>query len=150
MIISKEFGFDAGHRLSKGYDGKCANPHGHRYTVRVELTGPMNGVGMVRDFNELKEFKQLVDETFDHKFLMYRGDEHAEAMIELWGDDAVVELDDNPTAEFLAKTLLAMTQEFDWGELVSAVTVWETPTSFARVEGVVHPAQYSQPQDWRI
>ncbi|MCD6102754.1 MAG: 6-carboxytetrahydropterin synthase, partial [Thermotogaceae bacterium] len=34
MLISKEFTFDAAHRLMK-YKGKCENLHGHTYKLRV-------------------------------------------------------------------------------------------------------------------
>jgi len=36
LLISKEFTFDAAHRLMK-YKGKCENLHGHTYKLRENL-----------------------------------------------------------------------------------------------------------------
>ena len=51
--------FDSAHFLS-GYNGKCANIHGHRWTVEVEIKG--DGLqqtgekkGMLIDFGDLKK-----------------------------------------------------------------------------------------------
>ena len=56
-IIKTKATFDSAHFL-KGYDGKCANIHGHRWTVtieaqseEVEKEGPFRG--MVVDFGSL-------------------------------------------------------------------------------------------------
>ncbi len=47
--------FDAAHFL-RGYDGKCANLHGHRWHVEVEITGSqVNQLGILIDFKEIKE-----------------------------------------------------------------------------------------------
>ena len=61
MTISKDIKFDCAHMLS-GYEGKCANLHGHTYHGTVTLEGKVNGNGMVLDYNKIK---QIVDE-FDH------------------------------------------------------------------------------------
>ena len=37
--VTVEAGFSSGHYL-RNYKGKCENPHGHNYKVRVTLAGP--------------------------------------------------------------------------------------------------------------
>ena len=59
--------FDSAHFLS-GYQGKCANIHGHRWHVEIEIQAEhleMQGQmrGMLVDFGELKrDLKKLADE----------------------------------------------------------------------------------------
>ena len=57
-ILKSEHSFDSAHFLSE-YDGKCANIHGHRWKVEVEvqsetLTKGGQLEGMVIDFGDLK------------------------------------------------------------------------------------------------
>jgi len=68
--ISKEFQFSASYRLiglPKGHP--CSNLHGHNYTVKVFLRGPVNEDGFVQDYNELKPIKLWIDKNLDHKHL---------------------------------------------------------------------------------
>lgn len=58
-ILKTEQSFDSAHFLS-GYDGKCSNIHGHRWTVEIEIqsetlnsTGKLRG--MIVDFGDLKK-----------------------------------------------------------------------------------------------
>lgn len=69
--ISKTFTFDAAHHLPHLPDGhKCARPHGHTYTVCVELRSyDLNENGFVVDYGELDEFKRYIDEHLDHRDL---------------------------------------------------------------------------------
>ena len=51
--------FDSAHFLS-GYNGKCANIHGHRWTVEVKINGEElqndgEKRGMLIDFSDLKK-----------------------------------------------------------------------------------------------
>ena len=135
-VISKTFEFDAGHRLSKGYVGNCSRPHGHRYKVELELSSTkLDRFDMIVDFNELKPFKQWLDSTFDHKFMIWVDDKVREELEMLFGAEAIVSMEQNPTAEHIAIVILAAAMQWpEWGSFVTAVTVWETPNSFARVE----------------
>ena len=49
--VTVEAGFSSGHYL-RNYKGKCENPHGHNYKVRVTLAGTEldETVSAVRDF----------------------------------------------------------------------------------------------------
>jgi len=64
--------FDAAHRLPD-YDGLCANLHGHRWEVEVEvqqLGGAANVKSMIIDFKELKQIlNEEVLTLIDHSYL---------------------------------------------------------------------------------
>ncbi len=56
--------FDAAHFL-RGYEGKCANLHGHRWHVQLELSGlQLNDQGILIDFGDLK--RMLAEILPDH------------------------------------------------------------------------------------
>ena len=102
--IKKTVEFDAAHWL-RGYVGKCANLHGHRWRAEVTFSGVvLNDLGLLRDFNDVK----LVVEKFDHKVLN-----------EVPPFDVI-----NPTAENIARIICE-----DLG--AAMVRVWETPSSEA-------------------
>lgn len=70
--ISKQYSFDAAHQLP-GHNGKCANLHGHTYTLTVKVSGTLildgSSAGMVMDYHDLDgQVKPIVD-MMDHKFL---------------------------------------------------------------------------------
>ena len=62
--------FDSGHWL-RNYEGKCANPHGHRFTYQIVIQGEkLNDQGILIDFTNIKQFmKDVIEEKFDHKML---------------------------------------------------------------------------------
>ena len=60
--------FDAAHSLP-GYQGKCANLHGHTYKVEMVITGPVGDDGFVMDFYMLKEILGAVLNELDHRNL---------------------------------------------------------------------------------
>ena len=69
--------FDSAHFLA-GYEGKCRNLHGHRWTVEVEVGGEklmQNGQtrGMVVDFGDLKKDLREKTEEMDHCLIMEKG-----------------------------------------------------------------------------
>jgi 6-pyruvoyltetrahydropterin/6-carboxytetrahydropterin synthase len=69
MIIGVAVKFDAAHFLP-GYNGKCANMHGHTWHVEVEVSGPVyEADGMVVDLTILKRDVTAVIDKFDHKVL---------------------------------------------------------------------------------
>jgi 6-pyruvoyltetrahydropterin/6-carboxytetrahydropterin synthase len=72
FTIEKEFSFEASHHLPQMPDGhKCKRPHGHSYRVIVELQAEQlnESTGFVRDFGDLSEIKEWIDENFDHEDL---------------------------------------------------------------------------------
>ena len=83
LNVSKIFDFETAHALW-GYDGKCANIHGHSYVLTVTISGeiiddPDNVKhGMILDFTDLKTIvkKEIVD-VYDHALLVRKDTPHA-------------------------------------------------------------------------
>lgn len=78
LTITKEFKIDAAHKLENNnlsvkkqeeVYGKCCNLHGHNWTLKVTVSGPLN-YGMIINFKELKEIvnKEIIDK-WDHQYL---------------------------------------------------------------------------------
>jgi 6-pyruvoyltetrahydropterin/6-carboxytetrahydropterin synthase len=103
--VTVEAGFSSGHYL-RNYQGKCENPHGHNYKVRVTLAGAsLDEAGLLLDFkrmlNDLEPFTVL-----------------------------------NPSAENIAKYFYDQTNEqlaaMTEGRVrVKDCTIWETDTTTA-------------------
>ena len=77
--ISKQFDFCYGHRvwsqeLNKDFALdeclKCRHLHGHQGKIIVHLESDKLQNGMVTDFKHLNWFKQFLDDTLDHKFII--------------------------------------------------------------------------------
>ncbi len=117
--ISVEESFSSGHAL-RGYKGKCENPHGHNYKVRVTLEGAqLDELGLLCDFVELRGIIRAVMAELDHKFL----------------NDIEPFRQANPSAENIAKyfydqTARQLSSRTD-GARVRSVTVWETDETTA-------------------
>lgn len=63
-------GHFCGAHCLKGYDGPCANLHGHNWEVEVFLRGPgLNRLGMLMDYRLLKELLRKVLADLDHQNL---------------------------------------------------------------------------------
>ena len=118
--VTVEDSFAAGHYL-RNYKGKCENPHGHNYKVRVRLRGAeLDQAGLLLDFKDLKEVMKHVIDRLDHKML-----NDVEPFTSL-----------NPSAENLARYFYdeasARLRSLTNGRVVvGAVTIWETDTTTA-------------------
>jgi len=82
-IIDKQFDFCYGHRvwsqrLEADYSLDeclmCRHLHGHQGRIKVFLEAEKLQNGMVTDFKHLNWFKQWLDATLDHKFILDRND----------------------------------------------------------------------------
>ena len=119
--VTVEDTFAAGHAL-RGYRGKCENPHGHNYRVRVTLAGEeLDHIGLLYDFKDLKAAMGEVIDRLDHQFL-----NDLEPFKQL-----------NPSAENLARyfyqeTNAQLRKATNGRVQVKDVTVWETDTTTAR------------------
>ena len=108
LIVRRKF--DAAHYLP-GYDGPCANLHGHTWRVDVVLQGSMlNDIGILVDFKDIK--KQLDDILPDHTCLNE-------------------EFFFPPTAERIAKYIYEELEVPEGCQLAS-VMVWESEDCGAR------------------
>lgn len=134
--LTKEFRFEAAHFLP-GYDGLCANVHGHSYVLRVTVRGRAQEnlsspkVGMVLDFSVLKPIvEEEVVLRLDHS-LMVRSDQ-TDVLGALGGRFRVVRFDFQPTCENLLPWMAAQVVRRlpAHVELVS-LRLNETATSYA-------------------
>jgi 6-pyruvoyltetrahydropterin/6-carboxytetrahydropterin synthase len=67
--VTVEDSFAAGHYL-RDYKGKCENPHGHNYKVRVTLAGrELDKAGLLLDFKDLREVIRHAIERLDHQMI---------------------------------------------------------------------------------
>ena len=118
--VTVEAGFSSGHYL-RNYRGKCENPHGHNYKVRVTLAGAvLDEAGLLLDFKLLKQVMRPVIERFDHQML-----NNLAPFTEL-----------NPSAENIAKYFYDETNQqladMTAGRVrVKDCTIWETDTTTA-------------------
>ncbi len=126
--------FDSAHFL-KGYEGKCSNIHGHRWTVEIEVAREQLDTdgqcrGMIVDFSTLKsDIGELVD-YLDHSLIIEKGSLKPNTMDALVEEDfRIIQVDFRPTAENFAQYFYsAMT---DKGYKVAKATVYETPNNCA-------------------
>jgi 6-pyruvoyltetrahydropterin/6-carboxytetrahydropterin synthase len=126
--VTKIIHFCYGHRLIH-YEGKCRTLHGHNAKVEIELASTtLDARGMVADFNEIKtKLQSWLDATWDHKLLLHVKDPIAPSLKAL-GEPPVL-IEDNPTAETLARLIFEQAQRL--GFPIVCVRFWETPTSYA-------------------
>ena len=119
--VTVESGFSSGHYL-RNYHGKCENPHGHNYKVRLTLRGrELDPAGLLLDFKLLKQVLKPTVEYLDHQMI-----NDLEPFTTL-----------NPSAENLARYFYEKTREqlhaMTGGRVrVKDCTLYETDTSFAR------------------
>src|SRR5258708_35373636 len=67
--VTVEDTFAAGHYL-RNYKGKCENPHGHNYKVRVTLAGKdLDKAGLLLDFKDLREAMKHGIDRLDHQMI---------------------------------------------------------------------------------
>lgn len=133
FTVTKEFRFEAAHRLARGYEGKCANIHGHSWVARFEvLAHKLDGFGFARDFSEFKPLGEAIDKMFDHALLLCDHDEAVIAFCKEKGFKTFIFPGENPTSEVVARTLFDYATEV--GFKVVAVEINETCTSRARYE----------------
>jgi 6-pyruvoyltetrahydropterin/6-carboxytetrahydropterin synthase len=122
FTIFKSFRFEAAHRLDGLPEGhQCGREHGHSYRVTLEIRSEgLVDPGFVQDFGDLKPFKRIIDEEFDHRNL--------NAVL---GDPDGGE---QPTSENLARYLYNVAigcLSLRLGAVLAAVKVSETETSCA-------------------
>ena len=118
--VTVEDTFAAGHYL-RNYKGKCENPHGHNYKVRITLRGErLDHAGLLLDFKDLKHVMRPVIDRIDHQML-----NDLEPFTEI-----------NPSAENLARyfydeTNKQLAEMTDGRVHVKDCTIYETDTTTA-------------------
>lgn len=107
MKVSKEFKWEAAHRLVHGYPGNCSQLHGHSYVATVVMesrSDTLNRFGFVKDFNDMKKVKEWVDTNWDHGTLVSSDDRVLFEWLASNNQRHYI-IDHNPTAETLGVEL---------------------------------------------
>lgn len=118
--VTVEAGFSAGHYL-RNYRGKCENPHGHNYKVRITLRGrELDVAGLLLDFKQLKQVMRPVIDRLDHQMI----------------NDIAPFIELNPSAENLAhyffdETNVQLREMTEGRVTVKDCTIYETDTTTA-------------------
>jgi 6-pyruvoyltetrahydropterin/6-carboxytetrahydropterin synthase len=105
--------FEAAHFL-RGYQGKCENLHGHRYSVVVRLKkAQLNDIGLAFDFTDIKKLLKDIIGRLDHVCLN-----------DIPPFDQI-----NPSAENIASTVYRELRAkiSDESVQIAAVEAWENP-----------------------
>lgn len=115
----------------EGYNGKCANIHGHRYRVVAcfgsdDVTADGTSRGMVEDFSSVKEKLRAIGEEFDHKLVIEDTEEGRRIKSVLPAHDIIL-VPYRPTAELMARDIYKRLKNS--GCPVCSVEVFETPTN---------------------
>lgn len=133
--IETQTSFDSAHFLA-GYQGKCGNIHGHRWTVKVIVKGAdleesqVQTRGMLMDFSQLKEALQEMGNALDHVLILESGTMAEDTLQCLKRDGfCLVEVDFRPTAENFARWFYDRLVE--QGFSLQSVVVYETPNNCA-------------------
>jgi 6-pyruvoyltetrahydropterin/6-carboxytetrahydropterin synthase len=68
QYIFLEYSIDCAHWLPKvPTDHKCHRLHGHRYQIRLEVSGEVNEVGWIIDYAEVKAIADPIILGLDHQ-----------------------------------------------------------------------------------
>jgi len=138
LRVTKIFDFETAHALW-GYDGKCANIHGHSYKLTVSITGAIindvNAVknGMIIDFSDLKKIvKEAVINPFDHALLVNGKTPHAKYAEVENGFSKIILCDYQPTCEnMLVDMVKRILAGLPQGISLKYAKLQETDNSFA-------------------
>ena len=134
--ITKEFKFEMAHALY-GYDGLCANIHGHSYKLWVTVKGEVkneNGHtkdGMLMDFTDLKSIvKPEIVDKYDHSLVLNANSPHVDLDLSVF--NKVHYLNYQPTSENLVLDFANFIQkQLPDGVDLLKVVLSETLSSFA-------------------
>lgn len=126
--------FDSAHFLH-GYEGKCANIHGHHWVIEVKVLGERlqcdgGKSGMLIDFSDMKRMVRELADSVDHA-LIYEEDSLKPHTVEALKSEgfSLIPVGFRPTAENFSRHFFDILSEK--GLPVASVTVYETPDNCA-------------------
>lgn len=126
--VTREIDFCYGHRLLN-YEGKCRHLHGHNGKAIITVEAPrLDDLGMVLDFSDIKQVVAAwIDDNLDHRMILSK-DDPVVPILQDMGEPLFL-MDENPTAENIAKVIFDKTYES--GFPIVEARLWETPKCFA-------------------
>lgn len=126
--------FDSAHFLA-GYQGKCANLHGHHWVLEVCIQSEIlqeqgEKKGMLLDFGEVKKTVRSLADDFDHSLIYEENSLKPATVLVLQEENfKLIPVPFRPTAENFAKYFFEILSS--QGLPVHTVTVYETPDNCA-------------------
>lgn len=133
-VLSRQFSFEAAHRLLKNYSGKCSNNHGHSWTITLYIEScKLDQKDMVIDFSEMKKLKKWINDNLDHATILWKDDPMLDYLRQ--NGHKVYAAMKNPTSEHIGTILLKTAIDIFSSDkiTVQSVEVNETCTSKCRV-----------------
>lgn len=118
-----------------GFEGKCSNIHGHRWTVEIEVGSESleiggNNRGMIVDFSKLKDDLGQIADSLDHALIVEIGSLKRKTIDALKEEKfKLLEVMFRPTAENFSKFFFDEIK--NKGYKVIKSTVYETPKNCA-------------------
>ena len=134
--VTKEFTFEAAHRLLKNYTGKCTNNHGHSWVIKLHIeASKLDKQDMVIDFMEMKELKKWIDGNLDHTSILWEEDPMCDYIRK--SGQRIYTTKGNPTSEVIGEIILEQAKKlFENSRIkIKSVEVDETCTSGAQIFG---------------
>lgn len=132
--VTKQFTFEAAHRLLKNYTGKCTNNHGHSWVIKLHIeASDLDDKDMVIDFMEMKELKKWIDENIDHTSILWEKDPMCDYIRQ--SGQRLYTTKGNPTSEVIGKIIFEQARKlFENSRIrIKSVEVDETCTSGAQI-----------------
>lgn len=138
ITCTRRIEFDAAHRILN-HESKCKMLHGHRYVLEAEFTAKkLDKLGRVIDFGVIREvLGTWIDDNFDHNTILSKKDKKLGDKITSETGQKIFYLDENPTAENIAKFLFEkICPKLFVNKDVKCVglRLYETPNCYAHVE----------------
>lgn len=132
LLLTKKFTFEMAHALD-GYEGKCANLHGHSYHLEVTVEGSeLNPDGMAIDFGSIKQtVQQAIISRFDHALVLKKGSAFDSLGLPFQN---LIEVPFNPTTENLLIHFASLLEPLlPNGVRLHSLRLAETDTSVAEL-----------------
>lgn len=133
ILLTKKFSFEMAHALD-GYDGKCANLHGHSYHLEATVEGaPAGADGISLDFHTIKQLVQrAVVDRFDHALVLPQWSPLAKEVAAMAPN--LILLPFNPTTENLLLHFASLIEPLlPAGARLHSLRLSETDTSTAEL-----------------
>jgi 6-pyruvoyltetrahydropterin/6-carboxytetrahydropterin synthase len=107
ITCTRRIEFDSAHRILN-HESKCKFLHGHRYALEASfVANKLDNLGRVIDFGLIRDLLgSWVDEHLDHNTILCRKDENLGEKIAAETGQKIYYLEENPTAENIAKHIL--------------------------------------------
>ncbi len=107
ITCTRRIEFDSAHRILN-HESKCKFLHGHRYSLEASfVANKLDNLGRVIDFGIIRDLLgSWVDEHLDHNTILCRRDENLGEKITAETGQKIYYLEENPTAENIAKHIL--------------------------------------------